>query len=99
MQELFNARQKREAYAHRSLIDLLMAKVLSAKAHTFAKNIVRTDFLLIFNPSKLTDYTGSLQDLNKIHFTEIIAGELRSLFSWRTKEVEYKQRQVRLVIF
>ena len=43
-----------------------------------------------FNPSKFTDYTGSLQDLNKIHFTEIIAQELRSLFSWRTEEVEHK---------
>ena len=40
MQELFNVRQKREAYAHRSLIDLFIAKVLPAKAHTFAKNIV-----------------------------------------------------------
>ena len=37
-------------------------------------------FLLIFNPSKFTDYTRSLQDLNKIHFIEIIARELRSLF-------------------
>ena len=80
IQELFNARQKREAYAHRSLIDLFTPKVLPAKAHTFAKNIVGTDFLLIFNTSKSTDYTRSLQDLNKIHFIEIIARELRSLF-------------------
>ena len=90
MQELFNVRQKREAYAHRLLIDLFTAKVLPAKAHTFAINIVGNDLLLIFNPSKFTDYTGSLQDLNKIHFTEIIARELRSLFSWRTEEVEHK---------
>ena len=33
-------RQKREAYAHRSLIDLFTAKVLPAKAHTFAKKIL-----------------------------------------------------------
>ena len=80
IQERFNVRQKREAYAHRSLIDLFTAKVLPAKAHFFAKNIVGTDFLLIFNTSKFTDYTRSLQDLNKIHFIEIIARELRSLF-------------------
>ena len=94
MQELFNVRQKRQAYDHRSLIDLFTAEVLPAKAHTFAKNIVGTDFLLIFYPSKFTDYTGSLQDLNKIHFTEIIARELRSLFSWRTKEDEHKGSSV-----
>ena len=80
MQEVFNVRQKREAYAHRSLIDLFTAKVVPAKAHTFAKIIVGTDFLLIFNPSKFTDNTGSLQYLNKIHFTEITARELWSLF-------------------
>ena len=90
MQELFNVRPKREAYAHRSLIDLFTAKVLPAKAHTFAKNIVGTDFLLIFYPSKFTEYSGSLQDFNKIHFIETIARELRSLFSWRTEEVEHK---------
>ena len=33
IQELFNARQKREAYAHRSLIDFFTPKVLPAKAH------------------------------------------------------------------
>ena len=48
MQELLNVRQKHEAYAHRSLIDLLTAKVLPAEAHTFAKNVVGTDFSLIF---------------------------------------------------
>ena len=88
IQELFNARQKRPS------IDLFTAKVLPAKAHTFAKNIVGTDFLLNFNPSKFTDYTGSLQDLNKIHFAEIIARELRSLFSWRTEEVEHQGSSV-----
>ena len=88
MQELFNVRQKREAYAHRSLIDLFTAKVLPD--YIFAKYIVGTDFLLIINPSKFTDYTKSLQDLNKIPFIEIIARELRSLFSWRTEEVEHK---------
>ena len=94
MQELFNAQQKREVYADRSLIDLFTAKVLPAKAHTFAKNIVGTDVLLIFNPSKSADYTESLQDLNKIHFTEIIARELRSLFflaqlkKWSTKAAQ-----------
>ena len=94
MQEQLNVRQKREAYAHRSLIDLFTAKGLPAKAHTFAKNFVGTDFLLIFNPSKFTDYTRGLQDLNEIHFIEIIAQELRSLFSWRTKEVEHKGSSV-----
>ena len=70
IQELFNARQKREAYAHRSLIDHFTATVLPAKAHTFAKNIVGTDFLFNFNPSKFTDYTRSIQDLNKTHCTD-----------------------------
>ena len=62
------------------IIDLYTAKGLPAKAHTFTENIVGTDFLLIFNPSKFTDYIKSLQNLNKIHFVEIIARELGSLF-------------------
>ena len=94
MIELYNVQQKREACAHRSLIDLFTVKVLPAKAHTFAKNIVGTDFLLSFYPLKFTDYTKSLQDLNKIHFTEIIARELRPLFSWRTEEVEHTGNSV-----
>ena len=41
IQKLFNVRQKHKVYAHRSLIDLFTAKVLPAKAHTFAKKYCR----------------------------------------------------------
>ena len=53
MQELFNARLKREAYAHRSLIDLFTAKVLPAKAHTFAKKYCRDWFFAHFQHLKV----------------------------------------------
>ena len=83
IQELFNVLQKLEAYADRSLIDLFTAKVRPAKAHTFAKKYCR-DWLFAHLQSlkvqSISDYTGSLQGLNKSHFTGIIARELRSLF-------------------